>query len=118
MFDDAALRMERSSIKTPVEIEQFKALASKANQIQLDNQMSDDWMSEAPDEFKDPLMMTVMSDPVLLPSGLIMDRAVIMRHLLNSSTDPFNRQHLTEDMLQPGKIYIYLCSLFIDSCLF
>jgi ubiquitin conjugation factor E4 B len=30
-----------------------------------------------------------------------MDRAVILRHLLNSSTDPFNRQPLTEDMLMP-----------------
>lgn len=91
------------SIKTPIEIEQFKVLAIKSHQIRLDNKSSDDWMSEAPDEFKDPLMMTVMTDPVLLPSGLIMDRAVIMRHLLNSNTDPFNRQPLTEDMLRPGK---------------
>lgn len=92
-------------IKTPVEIEQFRALASKADRIVMDNQMSDDWMADAPDEFKDPLMMTVMSDPVLLPSGTVMDRPIIMRHLLNSNTDPFNRQHLTEDMLQPGEIF-------------
>lgn len=104
LFDDAILRLERSLIKTPVEIEQFKALSAKAHMILLDNQSADDWMSDAPDEFKDPLMMTVMSDPVLLPSGLVMDRPVIMRHLLNSNTDPFNRQHLTEDMLLPGKI--------------
>ncbi len=24
-----------------------------------------------------------------------------MRHLLNDSTDPFNREHLTPDMLKP-----------------
>lgn len=41
-----------------------------------------------------------MDDPVVLPSGKIMDRSVIMRHLLNSNTDPFNRQPLSEDMLQ------------------
>ena len=41
-----------------------------------------------------------MTDPVLLPaSGTIMDRGNIMRHLLNSQTDPFNRQPLTEDQL-------------------
>lgn len=58
--------------------------------------------SDAPEEFRDPLMDTLMDDPVLLPSsGKIMDRAVILRHLLNSSTDPFNRQPLTEDMLRP-----------------
>jgi hypothetical protein len=53
--------------------------------------------------FVDPLMDTLMTDPVLLPSGVVMDRAVIMRHLLNSNTDPFNRQALSADMLVPGK---------------
>ena len=48
-------------------------------------------------------MDTLMEDPVTLPSGKVMDRPVIMRHLLNSSTDPFSRQPLSEDMLQPGK---------------
>lgn len=46
-----------------------------------------------------------MNDPVLLPSGKVMDRPVIMRHLLNSSTDPFSRQPLSEDMLQPGNYF-------------
>lgn len=46
-----------------------------------------------------------MDEPVLLPSGKVMDRPVIIRHLLNSSTDPFNRQPLTEDMLLPGKYF-------------
>lgn len=46
-------------------------------------------------------MDTLMVDPVLLPSsGKVMDRATITRHLLNSSTDPFNRQPLNEDMLK------------------
>jgi len=40
-----------------------------------------------------------MTDPVRLPSGIIMDRPVIIRHLLNSNTDPFNRESLTEEML-------------------
>nr|5O75_A Chain A, Ubiquitin conjugation factor E4 B [Homo sapiens] len=57
--------------------------------------------SDAPDEFRDPLMDTLMTDPVRLPSGTIMDRSIILRHLLNSPTDPFNRQTLTESMLEP-----------------
>lgn len=52
----------------------------------------------------DPLMDTLMTDPVRLPSGTIMDRSIILRHLLNSSTDPFNRQTLTENMLEPGTV--------------
>lgn len=46
-----------------------------------------------------------MDDPVTLPSsGKIMDRPVIIRHLLNSQTDPFNRQPLSEDDLTPGNV--------------
>lgn len=69
--------------------------------IAVANQQSEDDFADAPDEFRDPLMDTLMNDPVLLPSGTIMDRPIITRHLLNSNTDPFNRQPLTEAMLRP-----------------
>lgn len=67
------------------------------------NKASEDEYADAPDEFRDPLMDTLMMDPVLLPSGAIMDRSIITRHLLNSNTDPFNRQPLNEEMLKPGE---------------
>ncbi|KFD50118.1 hypothetical protein M514_09078 [Trichuris suis] len=47
-------------------------------------------------------MGTLMRDPVQLPSGSIMDRTVITRHLLNTQTDPFTRQPLNENMLVPA----------------
>lgn len=53
-------------------------------------------------------MGTLMEDPVKLPSGIVMDKDVIMRHLLNSATDPFSRQPLSEDMLAPGKFFIFI----------
>ena len=60
-------------------------------------------MEDAPDEFLDPLLYSVMDDPVILPtSNTIIDRSTILQHLLNDSTDPFNREHLTPDMLQPA----------------
>ena len=49
----------------------------------------------------DPLLATLMNDPVKLPSGITIDRPVIVRHLLNVPLDPFNRQALTVDMLVP-----------------
>jgi len=55
--------------------------------------------------FIDPIMDTLMTDPVILPSGTVMERSVISRHLLNSHTDPFNRQPLTPDQLQPGSYF-------------
>jgi hypothetical protein len=60
-----------------------------------------------------------MTDPVILPSGVIMDRSVITKHLLNSSTDPFNRLPLTAEQLVPGKINEFLfpnCFVFVFSC--
>lgn len=102
LFTDAANRMERSSIKTTTEIERFMVLAERAAVIARDNQARDEDYGDAPEEFRDPLMDTLMEEPVKLPSGIVMDRAVIIRHLLNSATDPFSRQPLSEDMLTPA----------------
>lgn len=55
-------------------------------------------------------MDTLMEDPVILPSGLRVDRGVITRHLLNESTDPFNRQPLTLDMVVTG-VCVRACGL-------
>ncbi|XP_059048694.1 ubiquitin conjugation factor E4 B [Achroia grisella] len=102
LFEEAAVRLAKSCIKTTTEIERFKALADNAYQIAVSNQQKSDEYADAPEEFRDPLMDTLMTDPVLLPSGKVMDRSVILRHLLNSATDPFNRQPLTEDQLRPA----------------
>ena len=61
-------------------------------------------LGDIPEEFLDPILNTLMEDPVVLPtSGMIMDRSVISRHLLSKSNDPFNRKVLTKDMLVPRK---------------
>ncbi|XP_064642091.1 ubiquitin conjugation factor E4 B-like [Lineus longissimus] len=102
LFDDAISRMLKANIKTPIEIEQFRHLQDKVEKLVVKKQRSEIDYEDAPDEFKDPVMDTLMADPVLLPtSGKIMDRSNIMRHLLNSQTDPFNRQDLTEEQLEP-----------------
>ena len=55
-----------------------------------------------PEEFLDPIMARIMTDPVLLPtSGVVVDRVTIHKHLLSNDTDPFNRMKLTKDMLEP-----------------
>jgi len=58
-------------------------------------------LGDAPDEFMDPLMMTVMDDPVILPgSKVTVDRATIMNHLLQNSNDPFDRSPLEASQLK------------------
>jgi ubiquitin conjugation factor E4 B len=99
LFEEAANRMERANIKASSQVCQFRSLADRAQKIAVQNMRKETDYSDAPEEFRDPLMDTLMDDPVVLPSGKVMDRSVIMRHLLNSNTDPFNRQPLSEDML-------------------
>ncbi|KAI5300667.1 hypothetical protein KEM55_005890 [Ascosphaera atra] len=67
---------------------------------ELDEQLGED-LGEAPDEFLDPLMYTLMEDPVILPrSRVSIDRATIRSHLLSDPNDPFNRMPLTmEDVI-------------------
>lgn len=63
----------------------------------------EDIAAEAPDEFLDPIMSHLMTDPVILPSSkLTVDRQTIARHLLSDQIDPFNRQPLTMEEVVPN----------------
>ncbi|KAI8804051.1 ubiquitin elongating factor core-domain-containing protein [Cladochytrium replicatum] len=59
-------------------------------------------LGDVPDEFLDPLMYSLMEDPVILPTSKVtMDRATITSHLLSDQRDPINRMPLTIDMVIP-----------------
>ena len=54
----------------------------------------------------DPLMCTIMRDPVILPtSRAILDRSTIKSHLLSDAKDPFNRVPLTIEEVIPSEYY-------------
>ena len=56
--------------------------------------------SEIPENYLDPMMCEIMTDPVKLPkSDNIIDRLTIRKHLLSDKTDPFNRAPLKEEDL-------------------
>ena len=56
---------------------------------------------DIPDELLDPIMGTLIETPILLPvSNTFMEKDVIMRHLLNSATNPFTRDPLTSKELE------------------
>ncbi|KAG5320999.1 UBE4A factor, partial [Pseudoatta argentina] len=80
------------------DLDQFaKSVEEAANQ----KREEDEILTGIPDEFLDPIMSTVMADPVILPSSKItIDRQTIARHLLSDQTDPFNRSPLTMDMIK------------------
>lgn len=54
-----------------------------------------------PDKFLDPILNTVMSNPVILPdSHIFINLDTIKTHLETNQTDPFNRTPLTIDNLE------------------
>ncbi|QPG72887.1 hypothetical protein FOA43_000190 [Brettanomyces nanus] len=71
-------------------------------------------LGDVPDEFLDPLMYTLMKDPVKLPhSKVSMDRSVLKAHLMNDPTDPFNRtplkiEEVYEDVELRNKIQAWI----------
>jgi ubiquitin conjugation factor E4 B len=48
------------------------------------------------------IMYTLMTDPVTLPSGQVVDRKNILRHLLSDPHNPFSRQPMKEEDLMPS----------------
>ncbi|XP_012272749.1 ubiquitin conjugation factor E4 A isoform X2 [Orussus abietinus] len=80
------------------DLDQF---AKKVEQAANQKREEDEILNGAPEEFLDPIMSTLMTDPVILPSTKItVDRQTIARHLLSDQTDPFNRSPLTMDMVK------------------
>lgn len=83
-------------------IQEFVELGAKAKVAAVEASDAEAALGDIPDEFLDPIQCTLMKDPVILPSSrVVVDRPVIQRHLLSDTTDPFNRSHLTADMLIP-----------------
>ncbi|KAF5278068.1 hypothetical protein FQA39_LY18394 [Lamprigera yunnana] len=84
-------------------IGELQDLSKKVSQKAAEHESSEIAMSEAPEHFLDPIMSTLMVDPVILPSSKqIVDRTTIARHLLSDQTDPFNRVPLSMDQVIPN----------------
>lgn len=77
--------------------------ATDAHQQKLTEEEEDLEMGDVPEEFLDPLMYTIMKDPVILPTSRVtIDRSTIKAHLLSDSTDPFNRMPLRLEDVMPN----------------
>ena len=103
LFDEALKRLKKTASLNELEINQWEEMSTRVEKIKAAIIEMD--FGDVPDEYTDALMGTLMEDPVILPSGHVVDRAIISRHLLNSNTDPFSRQPMTEQQLVPGNIH-------------
>lgn len=97
-FDRAKdILTKRTSVSQKV-IDVFYNFGTRAEEQRLVLEQQELDLGEVPDELLDPLMFTLMEDPVILPgSKVTIDRSTIKAHLLSDSTDPFNRMPLNLD---------------------
>lgn len=100
LFEQAARIAIKRGIKTETEIAPFRLFIEKVEEAKANMEAEED-LGEVPDEYLDPLMFTLMRDPVMLPSSkAVMDIATIKSHLLSDTKDPFNRAPLRiEDVI-------------------
>lgn len=83
--------LKRTFINAQI-VDGFLRFGEEADQQRQADEDEDAELGEIPDEFLDPLMFTLMEDPVILPlSKVSIDRSTIKAHLLSDPTDPFNR---------------------------
>mmetsp|Transcript_22473 Transcript_22473/g.32803 ORF Transcript_22473/g.32803 Transcript_22473/m.32803 type:complete len:1051 (+) Transcript_22473:62-3214(+) len=101
-LEKALSTVKKLGLLNEQQIESLASLVENAVRARANFKNIDDLIQDAPEEFLDPLMSTIMRDPVFLPtSSSTLDRATITQHLLNDEIDPFNRKPLSVDMLVP-----------------
>ncbi|KAH7922937.1 hypothetical protein BV22DRAFT_1036932 [Leucogyrophana mollusca] len=100
LFERAGMLARKIPLKSETEIEQLRLFIVKVEETRATIEAEED-LGEIPDEFLDPLMFTLMRDPVILPSSrAVIDRSTIKSHLLSDTKDPFNRVPLAiEDVI-------------------
>jgi ubiquitin conjugation factor E4 B len=102
-FAEATKIMNTSSLKSPEDLRVWTELGQKVAEARALEEQEEEDLGDAPDEFMDPLIFDIMTDPVMLPSSkTIIDRSTIRSHLLSDPTDPFNRMPLKIEDVVPA----------------
>jgi len=131
-FEQATKILKKWGLKSSQELSAWTSLGEKFKKAkEVDDQAEED-LGEIPDEFlgtpfpfcflkilctptlaqsltdrqrTDPLMFSLMTDPVILPtSKTTIDRSTIRSHLLSDPNDPFNRAPLKIEDVTPSKL--------------
>ncbi|KAH1512776.1 hypothetical protein KXW65_004694 [Aspergillus fumigatus] len=101
-FQKAGEILRKWSLKSPEELQQWEQLQAKVRAAKEADEQAEEDLGEIPDEFLDPLIYTLMEDPVILPGSKVsMDRSTLRSHLLSDPHDPFNRAPLKMEDVTP-----------------
>ncbi|KAJ5907758.1 hypothetical protein N7495_000440 [Penicillium taxi] len=100
-FQKAAEIVQKWSLKSPEALQLWSQMRKQIEEAKAIDDQEEVDLGEIPDELLDPLMCSIMEDPVILPkSGVSIDRSTIRSHLLSDPHDPFNREPLKiEDVI-------------------
>lgn len=100
-FKSTAAILTKRGLKSAEELAKWKQLAQAIAAAKAADDAEEEDLGEIPDEYLDPLLATLMTDPVILPTSKnVVDRSTIRQMLLSDAHDPFNRAPLAiEDVV-------------------
>lgn len=102
-FDRAVEILGRWSLLPPEKLHQLTQFRQAAEKVKAEDDEDEAELGEVPDEFLDPVMFSLMEEPVILPTSKVtIDLSTIKSHLLSDPKDPFNRTPLTLDQVIPN----------------
>lgn len=102
LFTRANRIAQKANLKSSEDLDKLAKMVERVEelrQLEADEELE---FGEIPDEFLDPLMATLMKEPVILPtSKTTVDLSTIKQHFLSDATDPFNRRPLKIEEVVP-----------------
>ncbi|KAK6535110.1 hypothetical protein TWF694_001597 [Orbilia ellipsospora] len=103
LFTRAFNILAKFGLKSPEELQLLKNMSEAVIEAKRIDEQGEEELGEIPDEFLDPLLFTLMENPVILPtSKTTIDLSTIKAHLLSDPTDPFNRSPLQIEQVVPN----------------
>ncbi|KAH7084790.1 ubiquitin elongating factor core-domain-containing protein [Paraphoma chrysanthemicola] len=100
-WSEAHKILAKWALKSPEQLREWEQMATHIHTAKEQADLEEADLGDIPEAYEDPLMATLMEDPVTLPiSKQIVDRSTIQSHLLSDPHDPFNRTPLKiEDVI-------------------
>lgn len=89
--------LDKNNLILRKEYDSIISLKNQINSIRSQDEIDE---NDIPEDLLDPIMGTLIENPVLLPnSEMFMEYDVILRHLLTTPNNPFTRDPLSKDEL-------------------
>lgn len=102
-WEEAHRILAKNALKSPEQLREWEDMAARIRTAKEHADLEEADLGEIPEEYEDPLMATLMEDPVTLPiSKQVVDRSTIQSHLLSDPHDPFNRTPLKIEEVIPN----------------